>query len=666
MSEKERAAKRIEELREEIRKHDYYYYVLDSPVISDREYDELMRELEAWEKKYPELVNPDSPTQRVAGEPLSAFATVTHPVPLLSLDNAFSKEELADFMRRVKEKLKEQDISFVCEHKIDGLSLAITYENGNFVQAATRGDGMTGENVTLNARTIRSLPLKLRKPVPRLVVRGEVYLAKSDFLRLNQEREDKGEKVFANPRNAAAGSLRQLDPRVTAQRPLKLFVYDVLLLEGMDIKEQAELLVFLQELGLPVNPYWRKTSSLDEIWDYCLEWEKKRHLLDYEIDGVVIKLNSLALREELGVTSKSPRWAVAFKFSAEEKETTLLDVELNVGRTGVITPTAVLEPVFVGGSTVSRASLHNFDLIAEKDLRIGDKVLVHKAGDVIPEVIRPLTEKRTGKERVITPPRSCPVCGSRAVKLEEEVALRCENLDCPARLRESLIHFAAREAMDIEGLGPALIEQLVDKGLVKSIADLYYLQEEQLLALDKVGKKKAQNLLSAIEESKKRPLSRLLNALGIRYVGARTAQILAEKYRDLEVITKLREEELRQVPEIGDKIAQSIKAFLAEPHNLETLDRLKRAGVNTRQEGVLERKDKLANKTFVLTGTLSSMTRNEAIQLIENLGGRVSSSVSRNTDYVVVGADPGSKLEKARSLGVAILDEEGFIRLVKE
>ena len=657
---------RIEQLRDQIRKHDYHYYVLDSPLITDREYDELLAELKSLEAEYPELVTPDSPTQRVGGEPLPGFTTVRHRVPLLSLDNTFSREELVEFNRRIQARLFPEEISYVCELKIDGVSIALIYEDGLLTSAATRGDGVVGENVTQNVRTIRTLPLRLRDPVPRLEVRGEIYIAKQDFVRLNREREERGEKTFANPRNSAAGSLRQLDPRVTASRPLKAFIYDLLYLEGPEICDQAEVLDFLRSQGFPVNPHWRLVSGIDEIWDYCQEWRERRHELDYETDGVVVKLNPLKTRETMGFTAKSPRWATAFKFPAEEKETRILEIELNVGRTGVITPTAVMTPVLIGGSVVSRASLHNFDLMRERDIRVGDWVIIHKAGDIIPEVIRPLVEKRTGKEEPFPVPDTCPVCAATVVRFEGEVAYRCDNINCPARLKESLIFFASRGAMDIEGMGPAVVDQLVDRNLVQNVADLYSLSLEDLLTLDKTGKKKATNLLEAIEASKSRPLSRLLHALGIRFVGGKTARIVAERFRDIDVIAALSEQSLMQVPEIGAKIAASLVSFFEEPENLETIEKLKAAGVNTKEVVVTGAEGPLSNKTLVLTGSLESLTRNEATELIERHGGRVSSSVSRKTDYVVAGTDPGSKLDKARQLGIPILTESEFLELIKD
>ncbi|MCR4400884.1 MAG: NAD-dependent DNA ligase LigA, partial [Syntrophomonadaceae bacterium] len=609
-----------------------------------------MRELLELERQHPELVTPDSPTRRVGGEPLPGFRQVRHRVPLLSLDNAFSEAEIRDFHRRVSERV-EGEVSYVTELKMDGVSVALVYENGVLVSGATRGDGAVGEDVgaigedvTENARTIRSLPLRLRQELPRLEVRGEVYLAKEVFARLNQEREERGERTFANPRNAAAGSLRQLDPRVTAGRSLAVVLYDVLYAEGVTLATQQEVLEFLARVGLPVEPHYRFCPGVEEVLAFCREWQQRRHELAYDIDGVVIKLDSLPARELLGSTVKSPRWAIAYKFPAEEKVTRLLTVEANVGRTGVITPTAILEPVTLAGTVVSRASLHNFDLAREKDIRVGDLVVVHKAGDIIPEVVGPLTESRTGNESELVPPERCPVCGSQVVRFSGEVALRCDNINCPARLVESLVFFASRDAMDIEGLGPALAAQLVEKGMVRNVADLYYLSAEQLAELPRMGKKSAANLVRALEKSKARPLHRLLHALGIRHVGLKSARLLAAHFPDIDLFPGLSREQLTALPEVGEKMAESVMAFFAEPRNLETIERLKAAGVNTREPvagGV--QTGPLAGKVFVLTGTLASMTRAEAGALIESLGGKTSSSVSRRTDYVVAGTDPGSK-----------------------
>jgi len=653
---------RINELREEIRKHDYYYYVLDSPLISDSEYDMFMQELMRLEREYPELVTEDSPTQRVGGEVLDKFKAVSHRFPLLSLDNTFSLEELREFNRRVTKVVNE--FSYMAELKIDGVSIALVYENGILINAATRGDGQVGEDVTANVRTIKNIPLRLRQGIPRLEVRGEIYMPKKEFLRLNQEKEEKGEKVFANPRNAAAGSLRQLDSSVTARRALAGFIYDIIYIEGVNIETQEEALWFLRDQGLPVNPEARSCSDIDSVYEYSQEYQEKRHDLPYEIDGVVVKLNAFAEREQLGQTAKSPRWAIAYKFPAAEKETRILGVEIGVGRTGIIAPTALLEPVFLAGTTVSRASMHNFDLVKEKDIRINDTVIVHKAGDIIPEIIRPLIEKRKGNEEKILPPKNCPVCNSQLVRLEGEVAYRCENINCPARLKESLIFFASRGAMDIEGLGSAVIEQLVDRKLVRKIDDLYLLTENKLVELERMGPKSSSNLINAIEESKSRPLYRLITALGIRHIGLRTARILSEHFHDIDDFRKVRPEELINIPEIGPKIAESIVKFFAEPRNIETIENLKKHGVNTVETSLESRKDILKGKTFVLTGTLASLTRAEASEGIESLGGKVTSSVSKKTNYVVAGDNPGSKYDKALQMGINILKEEDLLKML--
>lgn len=653
---------RVEELRNEIRNHDYKYYVLDEPAISDAEYDRLMQELKELESKYPELISPDSPTQRVGGQSLDKFSPIRHRTTLLSLDNAFSSQDLLDFDRRVKKVVEKP--SYMSEMKIDGVSIALTYVDGILQSAATRGDGQVGEDVTANVRTIKQIPLLLNEAVGQLVVRGEVYLPKKEFLRLNQEKEDNGERVFANPRNAAAGSLRQLNPSITAQRKLAAFFYDILYLEGEQITTQQQSLEFLKNLGLPVNDEARFCESIDEVLLLTSVFEEKRHSLPYEIDGIVIKLNQLGLRAALGETVKSPRWAIAYKFPAEEKESRLLAVEVNVGRTGIIAPTAILEPVQLAGTTVSRATLHNYDLVKEKDIRIGDIVLLHKAGDIIPEIIRPLSEKRSGTEIVIEPPACCPTCASPAVRLDGEVAFRCENINCPSRIKESLIFFASRSAMDIEGLGPSLVDQLVEKGMVKKIEDLYQLKETELAALERMGKKSASNIIEAIEESKKKPLHRLITALGIKHIGAKSARLLTEYYHHLDDFRKLQAQELLTIPEIGPKMAESLRAFFQEERNLETLMALEKVGLNLSEAKTEEGSQSLKGMSFVLTGALDAMTRDEAGEKIEALGGKVSSSVSKKTSFVVVGAEPGSKYDKAVQLGVRILNEEEFSRLL--
>jgi len=657
-------AAKLESLREEIRKHEYQYYVMDEPLISDAEYDTLVQELIALEKKHPELITPDSPTQRVGGQVAERFRKVMHRRLLLSLDNAFSAGDLQEFNRRVTAAVARPD--YMSELKIDGVSIALVYENGVLQTAATRGDGQVGEDVTANIKTVKTIPLRLPREFPRLEVRGEIYLPKNEFLRINAEKEEKGEKLFANPRNAAAGSLRQLDPSISASRALAAFIYDVTYIEGEEIRNQQEMLAFLADFGFPVNTEARYCSNIEEVNAYCQEYQEKRHQLPYEIDGVVIKLNNLAERQELGYTAKSPRWAIAYKFPPEEKETRLLEVEINVGRTGVVAPTAIMEPVLLAGTTVSRASLHNFDLVKERDIRIGDKVLLHKAGDIIPEIIKPLVEYRTGQEIEIRPPAACPACSSLVVRFEGEVAYRCENINCPARLKESLIFFASRDAMDIEGMGPAVIDQLVERGLVNKLDDLYLLSEEKLAALDRMGTKSAANLIQAIEASKSRPLHRLVTALGIRFIGGKSARILSEHIRSIDEFFSVQVEELVEIPEIGPRMAESLMAFFAESRNVDTIQRLKMAGLNTIAESQGPQSQKLAGKTFVLTGTLAGLSRDEASEMIIRQGGRVSSSVSKKTDYVVAGAEPGSKYDKAVQLGITILDQSALLTLLQE
>lgn len=663
---REQAQKRLEELRRLIEEHNYRYFVLDAPIISDQEFDELMRELLELEAKFPELVTPDSPSQRVGGAPRPEFATVRHRQPLLSLANAFSPEELRDFDRRVRE-LVGGAVDYVVEPKIDGLSVALVYVDGVFTTGATRGDGEVGEDVTANLRTVRALPLRLKRPVARLEVRGEVYMPKAAFARLNKAREEAGEPVFANPRNAAAGSLRQLDPKVTASRTLGLFVYQVLYTEEPEPATQMEALDYLAGLGFPVNPYRLHCRHAGEVLEVVEEWTtEKRAALPYEIDGLVIKVNSVALQRVLGATAKSPRWAVAYKFPAEQAITRVLDIIVRVGRTGVLTPTALLEPVRLAGSTVSRASLHNEDIIREKNVRIGDTVIIQKAGDVIPEVVKVLPERRTGEEKEFHLPERCPVCGSRVIREEGEAAHRCSGgLACPAQVKERIIHFASRSAMDIQGLGPAIVSQLLDAGLIADAGDLYYLKVEDLLPLERFAQQSAQNLIAAIAASKNKGLERLLFALGIRHVGERAARTLARHFRSLDRLREASFEELTTLPDIGPKIAASIKAFFEEPRNLEVLEKLRRAGVRMEAEAESETPGPLAGKTFVLTGTLPNLTRQEATDLIVRAGGKVAGSVSRRTDYVVVGDNPGSKYDKARELGIPLLDEEGLRKLLE-
>ncbi len=648
----------IEKLRQEIRQHDYYYYVLDQPIISDAEYDSLMRRLIELEEKYPELVTPDSPTQRVGGKPLEGFATVEHPVPMLSLANAFDEGELRDFDRRVCNTVGE-NVEYTVEYKIDGLSVALWYQDGIFIRGATRGDGRTGEDITENLKTIRSIPLRLNKPYT-LEVRGEVFISKKDFEELNAERRSKDLPLFANPRNAAAGSLRQLDPRITASRPLDIFVFNLQHIDGMMPDTHWEALHLINELGLKISPYLYRTSSIEDVIAVCREWQDKRHTLSFEIDGMVIKVNNFEHREILGNTSKSPRWAIAYKFPAEQKETIIRDIIVQVGRTGVLTPTAIFDPVPIAGTVVSRATLHNEDYIEEKDIRIGDTVVIQKAGDIIPEVVEVKKDKRTGKEIPFFMPKTCPVCGADVVRLEGETAVRCTGSACSAQLKRLIIHFASRDAMDIEGLGPAVVNQLLDNGLIKDAADLYYLKHQDLIGIDRMGDKSASNLLRSIEASKDRGLSRLLFGLGIRLVGLRAAQLIAQHFGHIDRIIRAGKEEFLEINEIGEKIAESVVAFFNEEKNIELIKKLKKANVLLEQPVQNVHDNQLEGKTFVLTGTLAQYTRSEASRLIEERGGRVTNSVSRKTDYVIAGENPGSKIERARALDIPVLNEEEF------
>jgi DNA ligase (NAD+) len=658
------AQEKAQSLREKINHHNHRYYVLDDPVISDEEYDRLMRELITIEEAFPELITADSPTQRIGAKPSQAFQPVRHSTRMMSLDNVFDEDELKGFIRRVENQVGEAD--YICELKIDGAGIALTYENGVFLRGATRGDGTTGEDVTNNLRTVRSLPLHLlgKDGVPLLEIRGEVFMPKESFEELNRQREEDGLPTFANPRNAAAGSLRQLDPKVTASRNLDVICYEIGYVEGKNFQTHKEVLEQIMSWGFHVSDHWRPASDRQEILDFCGEWMAKRDELPYEVDGAVIKVNELDLRDRLGSTSKAPRWAVAYKFPAEEKTTKLLDITINVGRTGALTPTAILEPVFVGGSTVSRATLHNEDEIRRKGVKIGDTVLVHKAGDVIPEIIKPVLELRDGSEREFEMPETCPACGNKVHHPEGEVVSRCVNIDCPARLFESILHFASRGAMDIEGLGPATIQELLDKDYIHTVEDIYYLTREQLFTLTNFKEKSVANMMDSIEASKQRPFSRLLFALGVRHVGSHLAEVLAKRFRTLERLAKANKEELLEVEEVGPTIADSIEAFFQLPRNAEVIERLKVAGVNMEEE-VEEGPQTLQGLTFVLTGGLEGMSRDEATEAVESRGGKVSSSVSRRTNYVVAGREPGSKYDKAVQLGVRIIGEEEFLDMLK-
>ncbi|MFW5999367.1 MAG: NAD-dependent DNA ligase LigA [Halanaerobiaceae bacterium] len=653
---------RIEKLRGKIRHHEYRYYVLNDPEISDAEFDELMQELEELEAEHPELVTPDSPTQRVGGEPLDSFDKVRHSRPMLSLGNAFNGGEVHDFAGRVYRRAGRSEIDFVVEHKIDGLSAILTYEDGRLVRGATRGNGVVGEDVTENLKTIHSIPLRLRREID-IEVRGEVFMHKDDFSEMNERRLDRGEEPFANPRNAAAGSVRQLDPRVAAGRPLSFMAYTVIN-PGVNFSSHRETLEMLQEAGFKTN-WHRCTSDLDEIIAICEEWVEKRDNLKFEIDGIVIKVDDLSLRQELGATNKSPRWAVAYKFPAQQKTTMVKDIIISVGRTGALTPTAVLEPVEVDGSTVSRATLHNEDEIRRKDVRIGDRVLIQKAGDVIPEVVRVIKDQRTGEEKEFAMPDKCPVCGGEARKEAGEAVLRCMNVTgCPAQRREGILHFVSRNAMNIEGVGPAIVDQLLENDLVEDYADLYYLEKAELIELERIAEKSAENILDAIENSKDRPLFRVIFALGIRHVGEGAARVLVDHYSSMDELAGAGRDELENIAEIGPVIAQSIVDFFSQKHNLQVIDKLREAGVNLEKEKQEEGEQFLEGYTFVFTGALDGYTRSEASELVNGAGGRVTSSVSGNTDYLVAGSNPGSKYDRAQELGVEILDEGAFKQLL--
>ena len=662
-------ARQIETLREQINYHNYRYYVLDDPEIPDKEYDLLLRELQQLENAHPELITPDSPTQRVGAAPLSKFVEVQHLLPMLSLGNAFSEQEVMDFDRRAREKLHCDEITYAAEPKLDGLAISLIYQDGVLQRGATRGDGFTGEDVTQNIRTIETIPLRLiGKDYPKLLeVRGEVILSKSGFNKLNQQQRDKGEKTFANPRNAAAGSLRQLDPKITASRPLSFFSYAVGKVEGGKLPDtQMAVLELLRDWGLRMNPEVREVVGMQGCLEYYSDLQNKRDGLDYDIDGVVYKVNDLQQQDELGFVSRAPRWAIAHKFPAQEETTILQAIDVQVGRTGALTPVARLEPVFVGGVTVTNATLHNQDEIERKDIRIGDTVIVRRAGDVIPEVVSAVLSKRPKGVKKFHMPTHCPVCDSEVIRLENEAVARCTGgLYCPAQRKEALKHFASRKAMDIEGLGDKLVEQLVDNELVHDLSDIYHLTLDAIAGLERMAEKSATNLLDAIEKSKHTKLDRFIFALGIRQVGETTAKTLARHFGNLDKLISATEEELIEVQDVGPIVAESIAHFFHEPHNRKVIEKLQKAGVQwpdvaTRPKG----SQPLKGKTFVITGTLSGMTRDEAKALLEEQGAKVAGSVSKKTDYVLVGENPGSKAAKAEELGVAILDESSLKKLL--
>jgi DNA ligase (NAD+) len=688
---------KLESLREKIRHHEYRYHVLDDPEISDAEFDRLMNELKQLEAAHPELITPDSPTQRVGGRPREGFVKVAHSSPMLSLDNAYSEEELRDWERRVQELSGRTDVEYVCELKLDGMSLALRYENGKLVRGITRGDGSTGEDVTSNVRTVRSVPLvvspeKLKKAgIPAdFEVRGEMLMPLASFKKMNEDRERQGLAVFANPRNATAGTVRQLEPSITAQRRLDYFTY-ILLADsstGGDPRasktqsvgaagvparvgsnaifdNQWQTLNALDAVGFKVNPRRALAASFGDVWKFIGQWEEKRETLPYEIDGVVIKVNSVAIQHQLGFTGKAPRWAIAYKYAARSGITKIENILVQVGRTGKLTPVAELKPVPIGGTTVSRATLHNMDEIERLGAKIGDWVEVERGGDVIPKVVRVVEDKAHARgHKSFHMPETCPVCGGHVVRAEGEADHRCVNQKCPAKLRETILHFASRGVMNIDGMGDALVTQLTDRGMVKDVADIYKLTKDDLLKLERMGEKSAENVLKEIDKSKKLPLERVIYGLGIRMVGERTAQFLAEHFGTLDAIETASEEELQQVEEVGPRIAKSIVEFFAEPKNRELVEELRAAGLTLRGKKK-ERGTKLAGKTFVLTGTLATYSRDEAKNMIEDAGGKVTGSVSKKTDYVVAGSDAGSKLDKAKDLGVVVIDEKEMEKLVR-
>lgn len=666
------AEKRINELKELLNYHNYKYYVEDNPEISDYEYDMLYNELLELERQNPHLITPDSPTQRVGGKAQDAFEKVIHEVKMESLMDVFSIEELYDFDRKVKEALQNEKIEYVVEKKIDGLSVSLEYVNGVFQRGSTRGDGITGEDVTNNLKTIRSIPLRLNLPdgasLPYLEVRGEVFMSKKDFIELNEKQEALGQKLFANPRNAAAGSLRQLDPSVTASRKLDIFVFNIQRIEGRNIETHSQALTFLKSLGFKTSPEFKVCSNIEEAVEEINSLGEIRGNLPYETDGAVVKVNSLAQREMLGSTSKAPRWAVAYKYPPETKLTRVKDIIIQVGRTGALTPNAVLEPVRLAGTTVSRATLHNEDFIKERDIRIGDMVWVRKAGEIIPEVIGVDFSKRPENTVPFEMPTNCPVCGAPAYREEQEAVIRCTGIECPARLFRSLVHFASRDAMNIEGLGPALIDTLLDKGFIKGIPDLYKLHERraELIALERMGAKSVDNLLTSIERSKDNDLSRLLFGLGIRHIGLRAAQLLSEHFLTMDNIINANREELLKVEDFGGKMAESLESFMRQEQTRHTIQALKDMGVNMVSKSGRKKEGIFSGLTFVLTGTLPTYSRKEATELIEERGGKVSSSVSKKTSYVLAGSDAGSKLDKAVQLGVTIIDEDTFIKMCND
>ena len=659
------AQKRIEELINLINYHNEKYYNQDSPEIEDFEYDNLMKELIKLEEENPELKRNDSPSNRVGGKPLDKFEQVVHKIPMLSLSNAYSWEDLKDFDSRVREAVGS-DVEYVVEFKIDGLSVGLNYNNGIFESGATRGNGIVGENITKNLMTIKNIPLNIDEK-GELTVRGEVYISKKDFEEINKIQEEQDQPLYANPRNLAAGSLRQLDSKLTAKRPLDIFIFNLEDINSKQFKTHSESLEYLKQLGFHISTEFKVFKTMDEIIEYIKYWTEHREDLGFGIDGMVIKVNNLAQREQMGYTAKSPRWAIAYKFPAERKETKLLDIVVEVGRTGTITPTAVLEPIRLAGTTVSRATLHNEDYINEKDIKINDTVLVQKAGDIIPQVVEVIKEKRTGEEMEFKMPEECPVCGEPTVRLEGEAAVKCINISCPAQIRRGIIHFASREAMDIDGLGESIITLLLKQDLIKDISDLYYLKKEQISVLERMGDKSATNLINAINKSKENDLWRFINGLGIKLIGTKAAKILASEFKDLDKLMNATEQELINLEEFGQTMTDSVVEFFKEEKNISVIEKLKEAGVNTK---LIESDDADIPKIFekmkiVLTGTLPTLKRNDAKEMIEKRGGKATSSVSKSTSFVLAGEEAGSKLTKANDLGIKVIDEEKFLQLIE-
>lgn len=654
--------KRVEKLHDLLNQYSYEYYVQDNPSVPDSEYDKLLHELIEIEEKYPEFKSTDSPTVRVGGEAQSSFEKVNHDTPMLSLGNAFNEEDLRKFDQRIRDSIGK--VEYMCELKIDGLAVSLKYENGRFVQGLTRGDGTTGEDITENLRTIHAIPLKIKEPL-NFEVRGEAYMPRRSFIHLNNEKEQNGEQPFANPRNAAAGSLRQLDSKLAAKRKLSVFLYSVNDLTEFNATTQSEALEELDQLGFKTNQERERVSDIEGVLNYIEKWTSKRESLSYDIDGIVIKVNDLSQQEEMGYTQKSPRWAIAYKFPAEEVITKLLDIELSIGRTGVVTPTAILEPVKVAGTTVSRASLHNEDLIHERDIRIGDSVVIKKAGDIIPEVVKSILDRRPNESEIYHMPTHCPSCGHELVRIEGEVALRCINPKCQAQLIEGLIHFVSRQAMNIDGLGTKIIHQLYENQLIKDVADIFYLKEEDLLPLERMGKKKVDNLLLAIEKSKEQSLEHLLFGLGIRHLGVKASQVLAERYETMDQLFKVTESELIEIQDIGDKLAQSVVTYLENSDIRSLIEKLSNKNVNMSYKGIktteIDGHPDFSGKTIVLTGKLEQMTRNEASEWLKMQGAKVTNSVTKSTDIVIAGADAGSKLAKAEKYGTEIWTEAAFI-----